>query len=118
MEANKLKSLRRRRRKIGLRKRLYGTPEKPRLSIYRSGKHVYAQVIDDAGGMTVASASSLAGKVEKGGNIDGATAVGKLIAEKAKAAGVESVCFDRNGYRYHGRVKALADAAREGGLKF
>lgn len=118
MEKNKLKTLRRTRRKTGIRKRIQGTPEQPRLSIFRSSKHLYAQVIDDMSGKTLASASSLQAKLEKGGNIDAATAVGKTIAEKAKAAGVESVAFDRNGFRYHGRVKALADAAREGGLKF
>ncbi len=118
MEANKLKTLRRRRRKIGLRKRLYGTGEKPRLSVFRSSKHLYAQVIDDRDGQTLAAASSVAAKLDKGCDSDAAAQVGKLIAEKAKAAGVETVCFDRNGYKFHGRIKALADAAREGGLKF
>jgi len=118
MDKNKQKTLRRSRRKTGIRKRVYGTAESPRLSIFRSGKHVYAQVIDDAAGKTLAAASSVASKLEKGGNIEAATAVGKSIAEKAKSAGVETVAFDRNGFRFHGRVKALADAAREGGLKF
>ena len=118
MDKNKQKTLRRTRRKTGIRKRVYGTAESPRLSIFRSSKHVYAQVIDDATGKTLAAASSVADKLEKGGNIEAAAAVGKSIAEKAKTAGVQVVAFDRNGFRYHGRVKAFADAAREGGLKF
>lgn len=118
MEKNKLKSLRRTRRKTGIRKRVFGSPEQPRLSIFRSSKHLYAQVIDDFAGKTLAEASTVSAKVEKGCNIDAAKTVGKAIAEKAKAAGIETVAFDRNGFRYHGRVKALADAAREGGLKF
>lgn len=101
-----------------IRKRVEGTPERPRLSVYRSGQHIYAQVIDDTKGHTLASASSLSGEGVTGGNIAGATAVGKLIAEKAKSAGVEKVVFDRGGYIYHGRIKALADAAREAGLDF
>ena len=116
--STKTKIVRRTRRKAGLRKRLFGTAEKPRLSVYRSGKHVYAQVIDDLKGHTVAAASSVAQKIEKGGNQEAAKAVGKALAEQAKAAGVTEVAFDRNGFKYHGRVKALADAAREGGLKF
>ena len=118
MEKNKLKTLRRSRRKTGIRKRVFGSPDQPRLSIFRSSKHVYAQIIDDFAGKTLAEASSVSAKLEKGGNIDAASQVGKAIAEKAKAAGVEAVAFDRNGFRYHGRVKALADAAREAGLKF
>ncbi|MEM1110184.1 MAG: 50S ribosomal protein L18 [Planctomycetota bacterium] len=118
MEQNKLKTLRRSRRKTGIRKRIFGSPEQPRLSIFRSSKHVYAQLIDDFAGKTLAEASSVSAKLDKGQNIEAAAQVGKAIAEKAKAAGVETVSFDRNGFRYHGRVKALADAAREGGLKF
>ena len=93
---------------------------RPRLSIFRSGKHIYAQVIDDAQAVTVASASTNEkdGKEAKSWNVDAASSVGKKIAERAKAAGVTQVMFDRGGYIYHGRVKALADAAREGGLKF
>jgi large subunit ribosomal protein L18 len=95
---------------------------KPRLSVYRSGKHIYAQVIDDLAGRTLVAASTLEkdvrGKGKSGANIDAAAVVGKLIADRAVAAGVSAVVFDRGGYRYHGRVKALADAAREGGLKF
>lgn len=118
MDKNQLKTVRRNRRRRGLRKRLVGTPERPRLSVFRSSKHIYAQVIDDTDGKTIASAGTVAAKVTKGGNLDAAKQVGTQIAEKAKAAGVTEVAFDRNGFRYHGRVKALADAAREGGLKF
>ncbi|MEM6394615.1 MAG: 50S ribosomal protein L18 [Planctomycetota bacterium] len=118
MNASKQKTVRRSRRKTGIRKRIFGTPEQPRLSIFRSGKHIYAQVIDDHAGSTLASASSVKSKLAKGGNLDAAKQVGSDVASQAKAAGVESVAFDRNGFRYHGRVKALADAAREGGLKF
>jgi len=93
-----------------------------RLSVFRSSKHIYAQVIDDIKGQTVASASSIEkdmrGNLKTGANIDAAKAVGKLLAERASAKGVKNVVFDRGGYLYHGRVKALADAAREGGLKF
>jgi large subunit ribosomal protein L18 len=102
-----------------VRKVVSGTPERPRLSVYRSNKQIYAQLIDDSKGVTIASAGSLkndaAQKVTK---IEQAQIVGKTIAEVAKKAGVENCVFDRNGYLYHGRVKALADAAREGGLKF
>jgi len=95
---------------------------KPRLSVYRSGKHIYAQVIDDQAGRTLVAASSLEkdvrSKGKSGANIEAAVEVGKTIADRAVAAGVSEVVFDRGGYRYHGRVKALADAAREGGLKF
>jgi len=118
MEKSKLKTLRRSRRKTGIRKRVFGSAEQPRLSIFRSSKHLYAQVINDFDGKTLAAASTVSAKVEKGGNIEAAVVVGKAIAEQAKAAGIESVAFDRNGFRYHGRVKALGDAAREGGLKF
>jgi large subunit ribosomal protein L18 len=94
---------------------------RPRLSVYRSSKHIYAQVIDDANGVTLAAASSLEsgeGAPEKGADKAAAAAVGKLVAERAKAAGVEAVVFDRGGFVFHGRVKALADAAREAGLSF
>jgi len=112
MDKSKAKQLRRSRRRTGIRKRIYGTADKPRLSAYRSSKHMYAQVIDDASGKTVASASTAVAKAEKGGNVEAAKQVGTAIAEAAKAAGVSEVAFDRNGFRYHGRVKALADAAR------
>jgi large subunit ribosomal protein L18 len=95
-------------------------PGHVRLSIFRSGKHIYAQVIDDVNGKTLAAASSVekdAG-IKSGANIEAATVVGKLVAERAKKAGVEQVVFDRGGYLYHGRIKALAEGAREGGLKF
>ena len=107
---------RRRRNRTALRARA-GT--RPRLSVHRSGKHIYAQVIDDAAGTTVASASTLEKDVRgtSGANIDAATSVGKRVAEDAKAAGVTQVVFDRGGFLYHGRVKALADAAREDGLE-
>ena len=102
-----------------VRAKISGTPEMPRLNVFRSEANIYAQVIDDVNGVTLASASSLDKAVEGyGGNIAAATAVGKLVAERAKAKGIETVVFDRGGYVYHGRVKALAEGAREGGLKF
>ena len=110
------------RRKFGIRKRLSGSAERPRLAIFRSSKHIYAQVIDDFAGKTLAAASTLheevKGDLKHGANIIAAKRVGKSIAERAKAAGVLKVAFDRAGNRYHGRIKALADAAREGGLQF
>ena len=102
--------------KFRIRKNVRGTAERPRLSVFRSNKQIYAQVINDLTGKTLASASSLG--LEKLPKIEQAKKVGALVAEKAKAAGVEKVVFDRNGYLYHGRVQALADAAREGGLNF
>ena len=114
------KSDRRLRIKKSIRKKLFGTAEQPRLTVYRSNKDIYAQIIDDAAGLTLASASSSEKdlKGNKGTKVELAQLVGKKIAEKAKAAGLESIIFDRNGYLYHGRVKALAEGAREGGLKF
>jgi large subunit ribosomal protein L18 len=110
------------RRKFSIRKTLFGTTERPRLSVFRSDKHIYAQVIDDLSGRTLVSAGStiaeVRGDLKNGGNVAAAKLVGKAIAERAKAAGITQVAFDRNGRRYHGRIKALADAAREGGLKF
>ena len=108
---------RRRRGRTALRSRASG---KPRLSVHRSGKHIYAQVIDDTAGKTVASASTLDKdlKGKTGATKDGAALVGKTLAERAKKAGVSQVVFDRGGFLFHGRVKALADAAREGGLEF
>jgi large subunit ribosomal protein L18 len=105
---------RRRRVRTALRARAGG---KPRLSVHRTGRHIYAQIIDDAAGRTVAAASTLGAKVS-GANVDAAAEVGKTIAEAAKKAGVTNVVFDRGGFLFHGRVKALADAAREGGLEF
>ena len=112
----------RNRRRHRVRKPLRGTSERPRLSVRRSHKHIYAQVIDDASGKTVVAAATvepqLKSEVAFGGNRSAAVAIGKAVAERAKAAGVEKVAFDRSGYAYHGRVKALAEAAREGGLQF
>lgn len=101
-----------------IRRRVAGTAERPRLAVFRSLKHIYAQVIDDGAGHTLAHASSGEKGGPNGGNVAGAKAIGKLVAERAKEKGVDAVVFDRGGYQYHGRVKALADAAREAGLKF
>jgi large subunit ribosomal protein L18 len=105
-----------------IRKKIAGTTERPRLAVFRSQSHIYAQVIDDGSGQTVCAASSLdeALKSDKkrGANVAAAKAVGSLIATRAKEKGIEAVVFDRGGFQYHGRIKALADAAREGGLKF
>jgi large subunit ribosomal protein L18 len=105
-----------------IRKHLTGSPVRPRLAVFRSNKHIYAQIIDDSKGTTVTAASTLdvdaKQSVKHGGNVAAAKAVGKLVAERAKAKGIETVLFDRGGYLYHGRVKALAEAAREAGLKF
>ena len=121
-DKQKAKQVRLQRRKFGIRKTLFGSPERPRLSVFRSDKHIYAQVIDDYAGKTLASAASTSGDVrgdlKNGGNIEAAKRVGRAIAERAKGAGVTQVAFDRGGRMYHGRIKALADAAREGGLKF
>ena len=106
-------------RHIRVRGKISGTPECPRLNVFRSNANIYAQIIDDVNGVTLASASSLDKAIEGyGGNVTAASAVGKLIAERALAKGIENVVFDRGGYLYHGRVKALAEGAREGGLKF
>ena len=101
-----------------IREKLAGTTERPRLNIYRSLNHIYAQLIDNQKGETVVSASTLAMKLKSGGNVAAAKEVGKAVAEQAVAKGVKQVVFDRGGYLYHGRVKALADAAREAGLEF
>jgi len=104
-----------------IRKKMQGTAERPRLNVYRSLNHIYVQVIDDLHGTTLVSASTAEGKKEErrtGGNVASAKAVGKIIAERAKAKGVTKVVFDRGGYIYHGRVKAVAEAAREAGLQF
>lgn len=117
MQLTKLK--RRKRIHSRVRKKISGTPQQPRLNVYRSNKFIYAQLIDDVNGVTLASASSFEASVAQEGNKSTqATAVGKLIAERATAAGVDKVLFDRGGYLFHGRVKSLADGAREGGLKF
>ena len=113
---------RRARIKMRIRKVVNGTPEKPRMSVFRSNKHIYAQFIDDIAGVTLAAASSkdkeIAAQIAGKNKSEIAAMVGKLAAEKAAAKGISEVAFDRNGYLYHGRVKQLADAAREGGLKF
>jgi large subunit ribosomal protein L18 len=101
-----------------IRSRVTGTEERPRLAVFRSVKHIYAQVIDDSKGHTMVAASSAEKSGANGGNVAGAKSVGKLVAERAKDKGIKSVVFDRGGYLYHGRVKALADAAREAGLEF
>ena len=110
------------RRKRRIRLKIKGTPEQPRLSVFRSARHIYAQIVDDVSRVTLVSASSLdkelAGKIKTGGNKDGSKHVGALLAKKAKDAGIKKVVFDRGGYLYHGRVQALAEAAREGGLEF
>jgi len=108
------------RRHARVRKHLAGTPERPRLAVFRSGRHISAQVIDDRAGRTVASASTVEASLRRsaGGTVAAADAVGRLVAERAIAAGIKTVVFDRGGYRYHGRVAALADAARKGGLEF
>ena len=107
---------RRYQRHVRVRKTVQGSGERPRLAVYRSLKHIYAQVIDDASGRTLASASDLT--IESGTKGERASEVGKLLAQRAKEAGVTRVVFDRAGFRYHGRVKAVADGAREGGLEF
>jgi large subunit ribosomal protein L18 len=101
-----------------IRSRVSGTGERPRLAVFRSVKHIYAQVIDDTKGHTVVAASSSEKDLKNGGNVTGAKEIGKLVAERAKDKGIKAVVFDRGGYQYHGRVKALAEAAREAGLEF
>jgi large subunit ribosomal protein L18 len=123
MNAQKTKERQRQRRRYHVRNKMHGTAERPRLTVFRSSKHIYAQLIDDDTGRTLASASSMPKKADRartgyGGNVKAAKAVGTKLAEAAKAAGIAKVAFDRGHYRYHGRVKALADGAREGGLQF
>lgn len=120
MNNTQLKTVRRLRRKRGIRRRTFGVPTRPRLSVFRSAKHIYAQVIDDLTGRTLAAASTneKGSKVDNGGNCAAASDVGKRLASRATEAGISAVIFDRNGFLYHGRVKALAEGAREGGLKF
>lgn len=112
----------RERRKKRIRKKVFGSSERPRLTIFRTNSHMYAQIVDDVTGATLASASTLSPELKTleghKGNIEAAKAVGKLIAERAKAASIDKVVFDRNGFLYHGRVQALADSAREAGLDF
>lgn len=122
MAAKNAKLNKRLKRKKSIRKNIVGTTERPRLSIFRSASHMYAQIIDDSKGQTLVSASTLSkdlkGKLKSTGNIEAAQKVGELISKEAKKKKIETVSFDRNGFLYHGRVKALADAARDGGLKF
>jgi large subunit ribosomal protein L18 len=122
MDQQKAKQKRALRRRRHVRNKISGTTERPRLSVFRSSKHIYAQLIDDQTGVTLAAASSkakdLRTSVAYGGNVKAAQAVGKKLAEAAKEKGIQKAAFDRGHYRYHGRVKALADAAREGGLQF
>ena len=122
MNPQKAKHRQQLRRRRHVRRKIVGTTERPRLSVFRSSKHIYAQLIDDLGGITLAAVSSTAkgirGQVPYGGNIKAAAVVGEKLAEAAKAKGISAAAFDRGHYRYHGRVKALADAARKGGLQF
>jgi large subunit ribosomal protein L18 len=122
MSRTPVKIERRLRRKKRVRKNVFGTEDRPRLTVFRSLKNIYAQLIDDAAGKTIVEASTrckeLKDSVDYGGNVAAAKVVGKLLAERAQAKGISTATFDRNGYRFHGRVKALAEAARESGLKF
>ena len=122
MDHQQAKNQQRQRRRQHVRRKLVGTAERPRLSVFRSSKHIYAQLIDDLNGVTVGAVSSASEAVKKstpyGGNVKAAKVVGQQIAAVAKEKGVQKVAFDRGHYRYHGRIKALADAAREGGLQF
>jgi large subunit ribosomal protein L18 len=122
MDHQKAKQVRQLRRRRHVRRKIVGTPERPRLTVFRSSKHIYAQLIDDLTGTTLGAASSNHPEVRSdlsyGGNVKAATFVGKKLAEIAKGKGITKAAFDRGHYRYHGRVKALADGAREGGLQF
>ena len=110
------------RRKYHVRKKVFGIPDRPRLSVFRSNRHIYAQIIDDVAGVTLASASTkaenLGGKKAHGGNKKAAQIIGEAVAKQALGVGIKCVCFDRNRYKFHGRVKALAEAARKAGLAF
>lgn len=121
MRAEKIKSCRRVRRKRGIRKRIFGTGSCPRVSVFRSLQHIYAQIIDDERGETLCSACSsdktLSDEIKYGGNVAAAKVVGTALAQRAKDKNIVAVCFDRNGFRYGGRLKGLADALRKGGLK-
>jgi large subunit ribosomal protein L18 len=120
MKAHKLKQVQRQRRRNHVRRKITGTVERPRLTVFRSSKHIYAQLIDDINGVTLASASSMVPDIRKsipyGGNVKAAQAVGKQLAEAAKEKGISKAAFDRGHYRYHGRIKALAEAANAAGL--
>lgn len=119
MNAIREKAVRRERRKKRIRKVVYGTPERPRLTVFRSLKHIYAQLIDDTAGRTLVAADTRSKELREGGggNVAAAKRVGALLGQRAVMKGIRAAAFDRNGYKYHGRVKALADAAREAGLK-
>lgn len=121
MNIDKIKKARTR-RNFRSRRKVYGTAERPRMSVFRSSRHIYVQIIDDAAGVTLASASTrdsgIRGDISNAGNKSAATEIGKVIAKQAMGVGIKCVCFDRNGLKFHGRVKALADAARESGLVF
>ncbi|HLJ98019.1 MAG TPA: 50S ribosomal protein L18 [Gemmataceae bacterium] len=122
MDRQKVKRERQLRRRRHVRKRIVGTAERPRLTVFRSNKHIYAQLIDDLSGKTLAAAATNSPELREaapaGGNVKAAIEVGKKLAEEAKSKGINKAAFDRGHYRYHGRVKALADAARAGGLQF
>jgi large subunit ribosomal protein L18 len=118
MDQQKKKRIGQLRRRHHVRSKIVGTAERPRLTVFRSSKHIYAQLVNDLEGVTLAAASSAGKETAYGGNIKAAQAVGKKLAESAKSKGIGQAAFDRGHYRYHGRIKALADAAREGGLKF
>ncbi len=122
MDKNKVKTRGRLKRRMRIRKKVLGTPQRPRLAVFRSARHIYAQVIDDLAGRTLASASTrdrlVAEQLKNTGNKSAAAAVGQAIAERARAVHVDKVVFDRGGYRYHGRVRELAEAARKAGLSF
>ena len=120
MSSTQKKMQLRKRRHHRVRKKVFGEPSRPRLSVFRSARHITAQVIDDRSGRTLAAASTVEKDLRSanGGNKDAAAAIGRLVAERAKAAGIDKVVFDRGGFGYHGRVAALADAAREAGLEF
>jgi large subunit ribosomal protein L18 len=122
MKVTKLKLVRRERRKMRVRRSVFGTPERPRLTVFRSLKNISAQIIDDVAGRTLCSASSLnkavAEQLKSGGNKSAATSIGQILAERARMQGIRKIAFDRSGYRYHGRIKALAEAARKAGLEF
>lgn len=122
MNALTLKMVRRVRRKARVRRGITGTADRPRLTVFRSHKHIYAQLVDDVAGRTICEAGSnsksLREQLKNGGNVPAAEVVGRLLAERARMKGIRQAAFDRNGYRYHGRVKALADAARKSGLEF
>ena len=118
----RLKRVRRLRRKRSIRRTVFGTTERPRLTVFRSSRHIYAQIVDDVQGKTICSSSTVAkdlqSEIKHGGNVDAAAKVGADLAQKAESAGIKQVVFDRNGFRYHGRLAALASAAREKGLEF